>query len=59
MIIKKITKQYGDCEVTISFNGYNTKVKDKILWLLLESYHDRIKKQPEQIYNDVTDKKAS
>lgn len=44
----KITRQYGGCEVTLSFNEKDSETMDKIMWLLIESYCERMSLQIEQ-----------
>lgn len=40
---KQIVKNYGKCQVTITFNGQNPDSMKRVLWLLIESYCDRVK----------------
>ncbi len=40
---KKIVKNYGKCQVTITFNGQNPDSLQRVMWLLIESYCDRVK----------------
>lgn len=40
---KQIVKQYGECEVTITFSEHNSDLRDNVLWLMTENYLDRIK----------------
>ncbi len=40
---RKIIKNYGVCEVTSVFKGYNPDVRSNVLWLLLESFEERVK----------------
>lgn len=39
---KKIIKECGGCEITISFKEKSVELPEKIKWLLLESYCDRV-----------------
>ena len=39
---KKIIKKYGGCEITISFKEKSVELPEKIKWLLIESYCDRV-----------------
>lgn len=49
---EKIVRDIGRCEVTITFKGHNDEdVKDKVMWLLLESYCERIN---EPLYQEIT-----
>ncbi len=49
---EKIVRDIGGCEVTITFKGHNDEdVKDKVMWLLLESYCERIN---EPLYQEIT-----
>lgn len=38
---RKIIKQYGGCEVTLSFNEEYSEILGKVIWLLIESYCER------------------
>ena len=40
--IPKIQRRYGDCDVTITFKESADNVKDKVLWLLMENYRERL-----------------
>lgn len=40
---KKIVKNYGKCQVTITFNEQNSDSLKRVMWLLIESYCDRVK----------------
>lgn len=49
---EKIVRNISGCEVTITFKGHsNEDVKDKVMWLLLESYCERIN---EPLYQEIT-----
>ena len=39
---KKIKRTYGDCEVTITFKGYNPNVKETVMNMLCDSFEDRV-----------------
>lgn len=40
---EKILREYGGCKVTITFKQEgDTGLKDKVLNMLLESYHERV-----------------
>ena len=41
--VPKIERRYGDCDVTITFKENTDNIKDRVLWLLMESYRERIK----------------
>jgi hypothetical protein len=45
MVNQKIVKQYGDCEVTITFKGHSIDIKENVLWLMTENYIDRVKSE--------------
>lgn len=49
--MKKLKRDYNDCEITLSFKGYNSDVKQNVLWLLTESYMDRVKAEIEKSDN--------
>lgn len=38
-----ITKKIGDCEVIIEFNNDCEMPMDTILWLIIESFKERVK----------------
>jgi len=40
---KQIVKNYGKCQITITFNGQNSDSLKRVMWLLIESYCDRVK----------------
>lgn len=40
---KSISKKIGDCEVIIDFNNDCEMAMDTILWLIIESFKERIK----------------
>ena len=42
---KKIIKNSNGCEVTITFKEKSEDTKDKALWLILESFKERMDKQ--------------
>ena len=44
---KKIKRTYGDCEVTITFKGYNPNVKETVMNMLCDSFEDRVMNTPE------------
>lgn len=39
---KEITEMYDDCEITIAFKNKAEPIKDQVLWLILESFKERI-----------------
>lgn len=39
---KEIIETYDDCDVTIAFKEKAEPIKDKVLWLILESFKERI-----------------
>ena len=44
----KIERRYGDCDVTITFKENARDIKDNVLWLIMESYRERLtQKLPE------------
>lgn len=48
---EKIVKDIDGCEVTISFKEHSDEdVKNKVMWLLLESYCERIN---EPLYQEI------
>lgn len=48
---EKIVKDIDGCEVTISFKEHSDEdAKDKVAWLLLESYCERIN---EPLYQEI------
>lgn len=42
---KMLKRKYDGCEVALIFKEHNPKVKDKVLWLLLEDYQARISEE--------------
>lgn len=48
---RKIIKHYNGCEVTAIFKGYNPDVRSNVLWLLVESFEERVKAE---IENKIT-----
>lgn len=53
---KKYIRQYGDCKVTLSFDETCCNTVDNVMWLLIESYADRVGLQieeQEQQENDI------
>lgn len=38
---RKVIKQYGNCEVTLSFCENNSEAMGRVMWLLIESFCDR------------------
>ncbi|WP_164489217.1 hypothetical protein [Ruminococcus sp. Marseille-P6503] len=42
---KEITEMFNDCEVTIAFKNKAEPIKDQVLWLILESFKERIETQ--------------
>ena len=48
----KIVRRYGCCEITISFKENAEDIKDKILWLLLENYKERISEKAAELENN-------
>lgn len=45
---KKVIKQYGNCEVTLSFLENDSEAMGRVMWLLIESFCDRTGLQLEQ-----------
>lgn len=45
---RKVIKQYGSCEVTLSFSEKDSEAMDRVMWLLIESFCDRVGLQLEQ-----------
>ena len=45
---KKYVRQYGDCEVTFSFDGTCCDTMGKVMRLLIESYAERVGLQIEE-----------
>lgn len=43
--MKEIVKEYGNCEVTLIFTEKNSNVLERVKWLLLENYADRVLKE--------------
>lgn len=39
---KKVVNNCGGCEVTLVFKESAEDIKEKVLWLMLENYKDRI-----------------
>lgn len=42
---KEIIKNSNGCEVTIAFKKISEDVKDKVLWLILASFKERMEEQ--------------
>lgn len=38
----EMTKKINGCEVSISFKAQSDDIKDKVLWLILECFKNRI-----------------
>lgn len=45
---KEIHKKICDCNVTITFKGYNPDIKDMVLNLLCDSFEERVKQEAMQ-----------
>lgn len=45
---RKVIKQYGNCEVTLSFCKNDSEAVGRVMWLLIESFCDRTGLQLEQ-----------
>lgn len=45
--MKEIVKEYGNCEVTLVFTEKDSNVLERVKWLLLENYADRVLKEKE------------
>ncbi|MDE7303783.1 MAG: hypothetical protein K2N60_10755 [Oscillospiraceae bacterium] len=45
---RKVIKQYGNCEVTLSFQNRDSETMSRVMWLLIESFCDRTGLQLEQ-----------
>lgn len=45
---RKVIKQYGNCEVTLSFLENDSEAMGMVMWLLIESFCDRTGLQLEQ-----------
>ena len=45
---RKVIKQYGNCEVTLSFCESDSEAVGRVMWLLIESFCDRTGLQLEQ-----------
>lgn len=45
---RKVIKQYGNCEVTLSFKKSDSEAIGRVMWLLIESFCDRTGLQLEQ-----------
>ena len=45
---RKVIKQYGNCEVTLSFEKRDSEAMGRLMWLLIESFCDRTCLQLEQ-----------
>ena len=56
---KKIIKKYGGCEITISFKEKSVELPEKIKWLLIESYCDRVNIELTADNNTSDDLKAA
>lgn len=56
--IPKIEKRYGDCDVTITFKENAEDIKDKVLWLMLENYKERISQKAMESVSERGDSKA-
>ena len=39
---RKIVRNYGGCEVTLTFKETAEDIKEQVLWLMLENYKERI-----------------
>lgn len=44
----KVIRQYGNCEVTLSFENRDSEAMGRVMWLLIESFCDRTGLQLEQ-----------
>lgn len=45
---RKIIKEHGGCEVTLTFaDKGNPDVMERVLWMLMEQYEERIAKEIE------------
>ena len=54
---KKIVRNYGGCEVTLTFKEAAEDIKEHVLWLMLENYKERIARKALES-NNKGDKKA-
>lgn len=54
---RKVIRQYGNCEVTLSFENRDSKAMDRVMWLLIESFSDRTGLQLEQ--DDTSENKMA
>jgi hypothetical protein len=54
----KIEKRYGGCDLTITFKENAENVKEKVLWLMLENYKERIMQKASQAVPDGEGRKA-
>lgn len=45
---RKVIRQYGNCEVTLSFEKSDSEAIGRVMWLLIESFCDRTGLQLEQ-----------
>ena len=54
---RKVIKQYGNCEITLSFQNRDSEAMDRVMWLLIESFCDRMGLQLEQ--NDNSENKMA
>lgn len=54
---RKVIKQYGNCEITLSFIENDSEAMGRVMWLLIESFCDRTGLQLEQ--DDTSENKMA